>query len=135
MSQYEHAHEVPPEEYGQWRHDQERARMQANAQVMMDMLSGAGQADHQAVHDHLTRSTHGIFGGMTGHQMAQDATGRRVTVGGDFGGGRPLERNGGLYDTSAGPAPHRVYLSQINDRPGFQVGDDRPILRHLRGER
>lgn len=134
MSQYEHAHEVPPEEYGQWRHDQERARMQANAQVMMDMLSGAGRAAHQAAHDHLTRSTHGMYNGSTGQELAQSVTERPATVGGDWGLGRPLERNGHLAQ-SIGPSPHAVDLTRVNDRPGFQQGDDRPIMRHLRGER
>jgi hypothetical protein len=134
MSQYEHAHEVPPEEYGQWRHDQERARQQANAEAMMSMLSGGGQADHQAAHDHLTRSTHGLFGASTGQQLGQANAERQATVGGDFGQARPLERNGHLAQ-SIGPAPHRVYRSQVNEYPGYQQGDDRAILRYLRGER
>jgi hypothetical protein len=59
-------------------------------------------------------------------------------VGGDWGQGRPLERNGGAFDWSAisdSPAPRRVYASQINDRPGFDPAAERPIMRYLRGER
>jgi hypothetical protein len=133
MSQYEHAHEVPPEEYGQWRADQERARQRANAQVMLDMLNGVGQAEHQGTHEHLARSHNGLFPGSTGQQLAQAAADLPATVGGEWGLGRPLERNGHLAE-SISPSPARVYLSRINDRPGFQVSDDRPILRHLRGE-
>jgi hypothetical protein len=137
MSQYEHAHEVPPEEFSQWLHDQERARQRANAQVMMDMLNGGGQAAHQAAHDRITQSTHGLFGASTGQQLGQAAAERPATVGGEWGLGRPLERNGHLAQ-SIGPAPARVDLTRVNDHPGFMQGQEpgvSPLLAHMRGER
>jgi hypothetical protein len=101
---------------------------------MMDMLSGGGRDGHQAAHDHITRSTHGLFGAMTAQELGQVAAERQATVGGEWGQGRPLERFGGLFDTNDGPAPARVDLTRVNDHPGYQQGDDRPILRYLRGE-
>jgi hypothetical protein len=130
----EWAEPVEPSEYGQQRRAAWLAEGRARAQTMMDMLSGGGQQDHQAAHDHITRSKHGIFGAMTPQELGQAAADRQASVGGEWGHARPLERNGHLAD-SIGPAPHRVYRSQVNEYPGYQQSDDRPILRHLRGER
>jgi hypothetical protein len=136
VSDFEHETERPVTEYGQWRREQRDAHLRASADDMMAMLSGAGQADHQAAHDHLTRGQHGIFGAMTGNQLAQDAAGRQATVGGEWGLGRPLERNGHLAQSIA-PAPARVDLTRVNDHPGFMRGQEpgvSPLLAHMRGQ-
>ena len=98
----------------------------------MAMLSGGGQAAHQADHDRITRSTHGLFGASTGQQLSQANAERPATVGGDLGQARPLERNGHLAQ-SIGPAPARVDLTRVNDHPGYQQGDDSPLLRSCEG--
>ena len=137
MTEYAHEAEVRVTEFGQWVHDQHFARMQANAETMMDMLSGGGRDAHQATHDHLTRSTHGLFGASTGQQLGQAAAEQPATVGGDFGQARPLERNGHLAQ-SIGPAPARVDMTRVNDRPGFMQGQEpgvSPLLAYMRGER
>jgi hypothetical protein len=136
MTDFEHEHEIPVTEYGRWRLEQARAQQRANAQVMMDMLNGGGQDAHRADHDQITRSTHGLFGPMTPEERGQANAERQATVGGEWGQGRPLERNGGAFDWSAvsdSPAPGRVYRSQINDRPGLQRGES-PLVRWQRGQ-
>jgi hypothetical protein len=137
MTDFDHETDVPTTEFGQQVRARHFARMQANGEAMAAMLSGAGQAEHQAAHDHLTRSQHGIFGAMTGNQLAQNASERQATVGGEWGLGRPLERNGHLAQ-SIGPAPARVDLTRVNDHPGFMQGQEpgvSPLLAHMRGER
>jgi hypothetical protein len=136
MSHFEHETDVPATEFGQQVRDRHFARMQANAEAMAAMLSGAGRADHQAAHDHLTRGQHGIFGAMTGHQLARNASERQATVSGEWGLGRPLERNGHL-SSSIAPAPARVDLTRVNDHPGYQGREPgvSPLLAHMRGER
>jgi hypothetical protein len=136
MTDFEHEHEVPVTEYGAWRREQARAQQRANAELFMEMLNGGGQDQHRADHDRVTRSTHGLFGAMTPEDHGQANAERQAVLGSDFGQGRPLERNGGMFDWSAfsdSPAPARVYASQINDRPGLQGDGVSPVVRYLQG--
>jgi hypothetical protein len=133
MSEAEHwdwAEVGEPTDYGTQRRANWLADQSAKAETFMDMLDGRGQADHQADHDHLTRSTHGIFGASSGQSLAQTNAERQATVGTEWGDGRPLERNGHLAYSIA-PAPARVYQSQL-DNPG-QLGES-PLKRYMRGE-
>jgi hypothetical protein len=128
---FEWAEVIEPTEYGAKRRADWLAERQARADDFMAMLNGTGQQDHQAAHDHLTRSKHGIFGASTGQSLAQANAEQQATIGTEWGDGRVLERNGHL-SWSIAPAPRRVWASQINDRPGIQQGES-PLLRYMRG--
>src|SRR5690349_21442546 len=110
MTGFEHEHQVDPTDYGRQRREAWLVGMQARADDMMAMLSGAGHAGHQAAHDHITRSTHGVLGAQTPYQRGQDVSEIQATVGGDWGQARPIQRLGGTLDTNDGPRPHRVDL-------------------------
>jgi hypothetical protein len=107
--------------------------------------ANAAMADRAAVEAHGQSEDHrvvqagqgGLYQHMTPQQLGQAAAERPATVGGEWGLGRPLERNGHL-SSSIGPAPARVDLTRVNDRPGFMQGQEpgvSPLLAHMRGDR
>ncbi len=109
---------------------QRRAAWLAGLQANADTMTEASMAAHRADHSEITRSTHGIFGALTGEQLAASVAARQAVVGSAYGG-RPLERLGGTFDHAAtGPAPARVDLRFV-DRP--QPTGESPLLRYMRG--
>jgi hypothetical protein len=117
MTDFEHEHQVPVTAYGDQRKADWLTDQQAKADMMNEMLSGAGRAGHQAEHDIITRSKQGLFGAMTPEELGQAAAERQATVGGEWGQARPLERNGGLFDhhvTAPHPAQRDLrYVNQV----------------------
>ena len=102
MTDFEHEHEVPVTEYGRWRLKQTRAAQRANAQVMLDMLNGAGQAPHEATSRQLRRAHTGLYDDMTPEQAAQNVAERPMTVGSAFGETREVQR----HDSPFGQTQH-----------------------------
>lgn len=92
--------------------------------------------EYRAIHDHLTRSQHGIMGAITPQQAAAEVAARPPVVGGDCGG-RPLERQGGTFnwsDFSDSPAPAMVDRRWV-DRPGMRPTGKSPGQRWLEENR
>lgn len=126
------AAEADPRNHGRRRGEEERARQEKSAELWESMFTAAAVDEHRATSARLRAAHTGLFPGMSPEDHGAAVADRDVTIGADYGG-RPLERNGHLRE-SIGPTPHRVYRSQLAERPGFQRDADRPILRHLRGE-
>jgi hypothetical protein len=126
MSEPPYEPEVPVSAYGA----QRRAEWLAGLQRSADMVSAAEMSAHEAQSEVLRAAHQGLFGHMTGEQMATASASHRVGDGTDAG--RELERNGGLFDhANVGPAPARVYLRDINE-PGRQGGRS-PLYDHYHG--
>lgn len=127
MSAEDFEQQAPVSSYGAQRRAEWLARLRANAEAM----SAASMAAHQQDHDLVTSGQAGLFGPATPQQMAATVAARAATVGTVWGQGRPLERNGGLYDHNLGPAPARHDLRFVDMPPGHQLGES-PVVRYLR---
>jgi hypothetical protein len=111
-------------DYGRARREAWLAGLQARA----DDMTQASMEAHRPDHDRITAWQNGLFPGSP-QQHAAEVADRQVTIGTDWGDGRVIERNGHL-SWSIGPAPARVYQSQL-DNPG-QLGES-PLKRYMRG--
>lgn len=130
MSESFNEPEVPVSSYGA----QRRADWLAGLQARADDMTQAAMQAHQPDHNRVTSGQGGIFGaGATGERMAAEVAERAATVGTGTDSGRPLERNGGLYDHAAsGPVPSRVYPSQLGHQATGEMMS--PLARHYRGQ-
>jgi hypothetical protein len=115
--------DVPVSQYGRAR----REAWLAGIQVNSDNMTQAAMEAHRADHDVITRTTHGLYGALSPQERAVSVAGRQATVSTDYGDGRPLQRNGGLYGNNIGPAPARVYRQDLTAQPG-----ESPLARWLR---
>ena len=135
MTQYDP--ETDPRLEGQRRYDRERARQEASAKVMTEMLSGAGQAEHQDTSRQLRAAHQGLFPYMTPEQRGQLNAELPMTVGSAWGQPRAVEQLGGtLGHANEGPAPASFDLTRVNDRPGFQQGQQpgmSPLAAYMQG--
>ncbi len=121
---------VAPSDYGRHRREQWMASLRANS----EMMSQAAMAAHQPDHNEITRSTHGIFGALTGEQLAANVAARQAVVGSAYDA-RPLQRQGGLYDPAdylCGPVPPQRDLRQVST-PGGQPTTVSPLWAHMQG--
>jgi len=131
MTQYDP--ETDPRLEGQRRYDRERARQEASAKVMTEMLSGAGQAEHQDTSRQLRAAHQGLFPYMTPEERGRLNAEQPVVTGSAWGQPRAVEQNGGRFDHHVtSPHPASVDLTQVNNRPGFQR-DESPLARYMRG--
>lgn len=124
MSEYDQP-EVPATEFGAWVRQQRDAHLQASAQLMNDMMSGAGQDAHRTTSEQLRSAHQGLFPNMSPYDRGAAAAAMQPVVGSAYGG-RPLERNGGLYDPAAylcSPTPPQRDMRYVN-RPGGAPAPD-----------
>jgi hypothetical protein len=107
--------EVPVSQYGRARREAWLAQLAANADMMTQAAMQAHEQDHLAV----TAGQAGLYGHLSGQERAASVAARPVTVGTDWGDGRQVQRNGGLFNSNVAPAPARVYRQDITERPGI----------------
>ena len=128
MSESDFEQPAPVSQYGAHRRAAWLAQLQANS----DMASATEMAAHAARRGRLVASKAGLFQHMTPEDLGAAVTERQPVVGSDYGG-RPLERNGGAWDTAAitdSPCPPRADL-----RPGQPAGEMvSPTIRWQRGQ-
>jgi len=122
------AEATPVSAYGQQRREAWLAGLRANS----DLMSAASMEAHRAEHDVITAGQNGLYGALSPQEKAAAVAARAATVGSAWGHGRPLERQGGLYNHNFGPAPARVDLRNA-DRQGQEPGMS-PLLAHMRGQ-
>jgi hypothetical protein len=125
MSTEDFETEVPVTAYGAQRRADWYAGMQARSDVMMDMLSGAGQAGHADTSRQLRAAHQGLYPHMTPYDRGADAAKRQAVVGSAYGG-RPLEYLGGTFDhadVGCSPAPARVDMRFVNQVGGPPSAD------------
>jgi hypothetical protein len=116
-----------PSSEGQRRYEAWREHLRQSADLSRD-LEG-----HKVVSDVLRAGQQGLFGHMTPEEMAATVAASAATVGtGTDAGGRPIERNGGLYDNNLGPAPARVDLRYVN-QPGQRPTGASSLFRYMHG--
>ena len=136
MSEYDQP-EVPVTEFGAWVREQRDARLQAGAQVMMDMLNGGGQDAHRADSAQLRAGQHGIFGEADSPQEQAAAVAAMQPVVGSAYGGRPLQRLGGTFDPAdygSAPAPARADMRSTAAPQGY-MRTENPLDTINRGQR
>jgi hypothetical protein len=107
-------------QYGAQRRQEWMQRLQANS----DMATSAALAAHQADHNVITASQHGIMGAITPEAQAAIVA-RQHRVGDGVGAGRDLQRLGGVDFESqgagaVGPVPYRADLTSRSTPPGYQ---------------
>lgn len=128
MSAEDFEQPADPAQFGTWLAQKTSAEQQAK----LDALSAENMSQHRPVHDHLTRSQRGIMD-MSGQEQAAMIQDRQATIGSDFGGGgRQIQRLGGLLDhANEAPAPGRYDLTRV-DQQGRQPGQS-PLWAHMNG--
>lgn len=126
MSTSDFEAEVPVSEYGGQRREAWLADLRAKA----DMASAAAMQAHQADHDVITAGQTGLFGALSPEELGAAVAARPATVGDAWGQGLPLERNGGKFDNSIGPAPARRDLRYVDQ---VQAPTVSPLLEFMRG--
>ena len=116
MTDFEHETEVPASAYGAAR----RAAWLAHHAANSAMADRAAVAAHGRAKTTASSSRASRACTRTCHRMTevQRRAAMQAVAGSDYGG-RPLERHGHLAE-SIGPAPARVDMTRVNDRPGYQ---------------
>jgi hypothetical protein len=129
MTDFEHEHApVDPSAEDQRRKAALQAHMEAS------LASAAEIRQHAAQSERLRTAHKGLFGHATGADLAASVQERAVTVGTGTDAGRPLERDGGAWDTAAvtdSPCPPRADLRYVN-QTGQQPTGESPLARWAR---
>lgn len=111
---------VAPSDYGKFRAEQHRQHLIESAAN----ATQASMASHAATSTVLRAAHQGLYGHATPQELAANVAARQAVVGSAYGG-RPLERQGGLYnpaDYLCGPVPPQRDLTRV-DQPGHQLGE------------
>jgi hypothetical protein len=116
---------VPVSEYGKQRRKEFFAWLETNA----DAMTQAGMQAHEADHYAVNAGQVGLFGHATPQQMGAAVAARPARVGDAWGNGREVERNGGKFDHSIGPAPARRDLRYVDQ---VQLPGESPLAAFMR---
>jgi len=132
MSEFNEPFEQPmaPTEYGKFRAEQHRQHLIESAAN----ATQASMASHAATSTVLRAAHQGLYGHATPQELGAAVAARQAVVGSAYGG-RPLERQGGLYDPASylcAPAPPQRDLRQV-DAPGGQPTTVSPLWAHMQG--
>jgi hypothetical protein len=125
MSESFNEAEGPATEFGDRLRQQRDAHLQASAQAWNDMLSGGGQDAHRATSAQLRSVHRGLYGDATPQELGAAVANRQAILGSAYGG-RPLERNGGLFDPASylcAPTPPQRDMRFVNQVGGAPAAD------------
>jgi len=112
---------------------QRRADWLAHHQANSDMAKAASMAAYGRSEDRRVTQAgqQGLYPNMSPYDRGAAAAAQQPIVGSAYGG-RPLERNGGLYDHhNEAPAPARVDLRYVNRPSGPPTGES-ALARFMR---